>query len=227
MDAPEAANARKRNGLDLDLLHGIAEELRDDPEAARVIIRTGHRWDRGFAVDGRAEEIEAAGEVTPRASTFRTDWPPEVGGQDSGPSPGEALLGALGGCVAMTYITKAASRGIDIEELEVSIEANVDLRGVFELDDVRAGLAEATVTVKVRSSADDALLAEIGHIVTHASAVFDSLANPVPLRLAVKRLASGATLPDGLSDPLDRGVPSQPVRPAASRRQIGVHRAIG
>jgi uncharacterized OsmC-like protein len=186
MDTRQAANTAPRNGLDLDLLQGVAEEFREHPEAATVIIRTGHRWDHGFAVDGHAKEIEEAGEVTSRAFTFRTDWPLDVGGQDSGPSPGEALLGALGGCVAMTYITKAASRGIDIHELEVSIEATVDLRGVFELDAVRAGLAGATVTVKVRSDADDSTLDEIGRTVTRASAVFDSLANPVPLRLAVE-----------------------------------------
>ncbi len=129
-----------------------------------------------------------AGDVTLRAFTFRTDWPPEVGGQDSGPSPGEALVGALGGCVAMTYIAKAALRGIEVDELEVSIEATVDLRGAFELDAVRAGLTGATVTVKVRSDADDAVLDELGRTVTRASGVFDSLANPVPLQLAVERL---------------------------------------
>jgi hypothetical protein len=42
------------------------------------------------------------------------------------------------------------------------------------------------VTVKVRSDADASTLDEIGRTVTRASAVFDSLANPVPLRLAVE-----------------------------------------
>lgn len=67
--------------------------------------------------------------MTARTFTFRTDWPAEVGGRDSGPSPGEEILGALGRCVAMTYVTKAATRGVSIEELEVTIEAAVDLRG--------------------------------------------------------------------------------------------------
>jgi uncharacterized OsmC-like protein len=129
-------------------------------------------------VDGYADEIEEAGEVTARAFTFRTDWPAEVGGRDTGPSPGGAILGALGGCVAMTYITKAATRGVDIEELEVAIEATVDLRGVFELDTVRAGLAGASVTIRVHSDADDAG-DELRLAVTRASAVYDSLVAPV------------------------------------------------
>lgn len=47
----------------------------------------------------------------------------------------------------MTYITKVASRGVAIDELEVTIEAQVDLQGTFEIDSVRAGLSDVTVTV--------------------------------------------------------------------------------
>jgi uncharacterized OsmC-like protein len=176
------------NGLDMALLQAAVGEMREHPESAAVTIRTRHRWDDGFAVDGYADEFEQAGEVTARTFTFRTDWPPEVGGRDSGPSPGEAILGALGGCVAMTYITKAATRGVDIEELEVTIEATVDLRGFFELAAVRAGLSGAQVNVRVRSSADDAVLDELGQLVTRTSAVYDSLANPVPIQLSMQRL---------------------------------------
>ena len=78
--------------------------------------------------------------------------------------------------------------GGDIDELEVAIEATVDWRGVFELDTVRAGLADASVTIRVRSGADDAVLDELREVVTRASAVYDSLVNPVPIVLAVQRL---------------------------------------
>jgi uncharacterized OsmC-like protein len=186
----EKATTTWHNGLDPALLQDAVDELRDHPEAAAVTMRTRHRWDDGYAVDGATDEVEQAGEVTARTFTFRTDWPPELGGRDSGPSPGETLLAALGGCVAQTYITKAAVRGVDIDELEVAIEATVDLRGVFELDAVRAGLAGAVVTVRVRSGAGDAVLAELGRTVTRASAVYDSLTHPVPMRLAVQRLPS-------------------------------------
>jgi uncharacterized OsmC-like protein len=188
MEAQMTVNAT-RNGLDMDLLQGIVGELREHPETATVTVRTRHRWDEGFAVDGYTEGFEQAGEASARTFTFRTDWPSEVGGRDSGPAPGEAILGALGGCVAMTYITQAATRGVDIEELEVTIEAAVDLRGIFDLAAVRAGLAGALVSMRVRSSADDAALEELRQLVTRTSAVYDSLANPVPIQLSLQRLS--------------------------------------
>ena len=89
----------------------------------------------------------------------------------------------------MTYITQAATRAVDIEELEVIIEAAVDLRGIFDLAAVRAGLAGALVTMQVRSSADDAALEELRQLVTRTSAVYDSLANPVPIQLSLQRLS--------------------------------------
>ena len=185
----------ERNGLDLDLLEGAIGAIREQPEAGTVTIRTLHRWDDGFGVDGYAKEVEVGGETAARSFTFRTDWPPDVGGRDSGPSPGEALLGALGGCVAMTYITKAAGRGVDIRALEVTIEARVDLQGAFELDSVRPGLSDVTVTLSVLSDVDDAVLDELGRTTRRTSAVYDSLASPVPMDLVVRRLAAAGSTP--------------------------------
>lgn len=72
----------QRNGLELEILEGIGSAVRAQPQAGSVTIHSRHRWDDGLAVDGRAHEIENAGEVTTRAFTFRTDWPSDVGGRD-------------------------------------------------------------------------------------------------------------------------------------------------
>jgi uncharacterized OsmC-like protein len=181
-------NPTERNGLPLELLDEVTDAIRGHPSAARVAIRTRHRWDGGLAVDGRAHELESDGEVTARTFSFRTDWPVEVGGQDSGPSPGEVLLAALGGCVGMTYILNATAQGVDIGELEIAIEAGWDVRGAFALDGVHPGLAAVSVSVSVRSDADPDVLDRIGELTTRTSAVFNSLAHPVPMELSVRRL---------------------------------------
>jgi uncharacterized OsmC-like protein len=195
--ARQAAKHVHSNGIVLDQLQGIVDAVRSHPEAGKVTIRTRHRWDDAFAVDGHAIEIEHGAEVETRTHSFRTDWPRDVGGNDSGPTPGETVLAALGACVAMTYIIKAATQGVDIDELEVTLEAQVDFRGTFELDSVRPGLGGVTVTVGVRSDADDAALDELGQASSRTSPVYDTLANPVPLQLSVQRLPYGqAIFPD-------------------------------
>ncbi len=187
----QSAKQRLRNGIEVERLEGMVVAIRTQPEAGTVVIRTRHRWDGGFAVDGNAEELENAGEVTARTFTFRADWPLAAGGRDSGPSPGELVLAALGSCVASTYVSQAATSGVDIDELEVTLEAQVDFRGRFELAAVRPGLGGVKATVAVRSAADDALLEALGEAVRRTSPVFDTLANPVPIELSVDRLGSG------------------------------------
>jgi hypothetical protein len=90
-------------------------------------------------------------------------------------------------------------------ELQVTIEATVDLRDVFELAAVRAGLASAIVTVKLRSAADEAVLDKLGQTVSRASAVFDSLAKRGAASVggAASAVAVAWTLlPDSLRDGL-------------------------
>jgi uncharacterized OsmC-like protein len=183
-----------RNGIDVDLFQGWVDTVRELPETGTITATVRHRWDDGFAVDGQCEAFEEAGEVVARTQhTFRTDWP-EPFGADSGPTPGaELLLASVGACVATTYIAKAASQGVAIDELEVITEGHIDLQGLLELSSVRAGFAGISMTLHVHSGADDAALKELGQTVTGSSPVYESLAKPVPMQLSVQRLTASGT----------------------------------
>lgn len=178
------------NSIDVDLFEGYVDSVRKDPDTATVTAAVRHRWDEGFAVDGQGEALGEASEVLHRTHhVFRTDWP-EPFGADSGPTPGaEMLLAAVGACAATTYVAKAALRGVAIDELEVLTEGTVDLRGLLELDDVPAAFAGIKVTLRVHSGADDTALRELGQTVARTSPTFASLSEPVPMQLAVQRLA--------------------------------------
>jgi uncharacterized OsmC-like protein len=154
-----------------------------------VAFRTRHEWDEKFAVDGHAEEIEQAGQVIRRSYGFRDDYPAELMGKDSGPAPMENLMAALGACVASTYASQAAVRGIEIEELTVDLEAELDLRGMFKLAPVRPGLSGIKAKVKVKSDADDATLEELGQLTIQASPIYDSVSNPVSTELLAERVS--------------------------------------
>lgn len=174
------------NGVDIETWEDAKDAVRADPAEARVVVRTRHNWDGGFRISGRAVEIEAAGELTPRNFEFSTDWPEDVGGRDSGPSPGEALLGALGGCVGLSYIANAVNRGVEIDGLNITIEGKSDLQALFVGDPVSPAFSNVEVRVTVSSDADERTLVELGQAAAETSAVFQSLARPVPIKLRVE-----------------------------------------
>lgn len=185
----EATQTRRRNGIDLDLMDYYVSGMRG-PEKWLCTARSRHRWIDAFAVEGHIDRLEEGGETQVRAHhRFRTDWPPPFSG-DSGMIPGlEMLLGAVANCAATTCIAKATLRGITIEELEVTAQTSVDVRGVFEVGDAeRAGWPDVQITLHIRSGADDETLSSLVQNVRDTSPALDTIANPVPLRLDLERM---------------------------------------
>ncbi len=88
----------------------------------------------------------------------------------------------------MTFIMHAATQGIDVDELDITIEAGWDIGGLFELDGVPAGLSNVAVAVRVRADATREDLERIGALTARTSAVFNSLAHPMPIELSVRRI---------------------------------------
>jgi uncharacterized OsmC-like protein len=87
---------------------------------------------------------------------FTVDMPKSVGGTEAGPTPGVYGRGALGSCLAIGYITWAATLGVPIDALEVQVEADYDDNGLFGTADVLPGYSEIRYTVTVESSAPEA-----------------------------------------------------------------------
>lgn len=178
-----------KNGLDLGQSEQLAEAVAAEQGPALLSLRTRHRWAGGLAVDSRGEYIELLGQSSPRAHhASRHDLPPPLGGKDTGPAPTEALLSAVAACVCGIFVEGATQHGIDIEELEVSMQGAIDLRGLFQTAEVRSGLSEVTLTLGVRADADDEVLAELARVSVGLSPSAESLANPVPIRLELRRL---------------------------------------
>lgn len=76
-------------------------------------------------------------DIAVRGMTFVIDEPPERGGNDDGPTPPETLLSALVGCTNRISHKIAAKIGVEIQDMEIDLEATFDRKGVnleFEVD---------------------------------------------------------------------------------------------
>lgn len=181
--------AERLNGWSLEEFNTTVDSVKETPEAGKLTWRNRIKWDAGFGGDAHIQEIEQLGHVIPRRFTLRSDHPPELLGENTGPTAVEILLSGLGACIMGTYTAHATAKGIRIDALEVELEGAIDLNGFLQLAPTRAGLSHVRANVRVKSDASERRLAELLDIMTNASPVYDSVANPVSIETAIERLA--------------------------------------
>ena len=120
-------------------------------------------------------------------ASLTSDMAESVGGGASAPTPGWLLRAALAACDATLVAMEAARDGIELTDLEVSVESESDFRGVLGVDpSVHAG--PLAVRVAIRLAATDATDDQLRAIVERAesrSPVRDALAREVPMTTAV------------------------------------------
>jgi putative redox protein len=117
--------------------------------------------------------------VTIREFGLIVDEPPSIGGADSGPTPVELVLAALGTCQEIVYATYARLRGIPLDAVRVHAEGRLDLRGFFGVADVQAGFQDIAFTVEVDSPASPEVIAELVAEVNAHCPVLEILRTPV------------------------------------------------
>jgi uncharacterized OsmC-like protein len=139
----------------------------------------------GQASDYLAEHPEAATGSDSAATAIREDglrfrvdgpWEPlssdmaeSVGGGASAPTPGWLLRAALAACDATLVAMEAAREGIELTDLQVSVEGESDFRGILGVDPaVKPG--PLSLRVAIRLAADDASDAQLREIVKRAEA---------------------------------------------------------
>ena len=88
------------------------------------------------------------------------------------------LLAALAAYLTAGIGNIASARGIELTEVESTIEGDIDLNGILGLsDEVRNGFEQVRVNFTIRGDAPEAKLREIVEQSRARSAVFDVLTN--------------------------------------------------
>jgi uncharacterized OsmC-like protein len=76
-----------------------------------------------------------------------------AGGNAAGPTPGTLARAALGSCLAISYVMWAAQLNVPLHQVAVEVQADIDLRGMYGVDDIPAGYSTVRYVVSVRSPA--------------------------------------------------------------------------
>jgi len=117
-----------------------------------------------------------------RSFTLDTGEPAVLLGTDTGPNPPEYLLHALAACVTTSLVYVAAARGVQLTEVESTLESELDAQGAFGLaGDVSNGFQQIRITIRVAGDAPADTLRAVVQRATERSVVLDSITAGVPV----------------------------------------------
>lgn len=133
-----------------------------------------------------APETATEVRITAGSHRFTIDEPAALGGTDLGATPVEHLLAALGACQVITFQVWAGKLGIQLDEVDVELSGDLDLRGFFGTEPgVRPGFEGIRVSVTLAGPESQERYDELVEAVEEHCPVLDNLRNTVPVETVV------------------------------------------
>jgi uncharacterized OsmC-like protein len=176
------------NGVNTPVLLETINAVAGQPELADFQFRARSTWVAGTHAEITVQDFSGAGGEQAHAKTFvyDTDHPAILVGADHGPTPVEFLLVGLAGCITAGIGNIAAVRGVALTSVEASIEGDLNVLGILgKSDEVRNGYTGIRARFRIRGDAPAEKLRAIVEQSKARSAVFDVLANGVPVDITV------------------------------------------
>ncbi len=173
-----------RNGVDTPTLFATLDAVKAQPEIADFRFRATNRWVSGTHSQGFISGFYGAGQEQKHAATtvLDADHPAVLVGNDHGPTPVEYLLHALAACLTAGLVNIAAARGVDLTEVESTVEGEIDLMGILGLsDEARNGFKHVRVHFRINGDASEETLRGLLERSRARSAVYDVVTNGVPV----------------------------------------------
>lgn len=132
-------------------------------------------------------------EVTDGPYSLTVGMTEKYGGTAAGPNPGVLGRGALASCLTLGIAMWAARLGVELTGLEVTVEADYDVRGELGVSDaVRPGYLAMRYQIAVESPAPEADVRRLLEVAVRTSSWLDDLANPVPVAGSITIRQPGA-----------------------------------
>lgn len=176
------------NGVDTPTLFATIDAVAAQRDLARFQFRARNRWQSGTYTRTSIQSFYGAGQEHEHVREFvvDADHPAVLVGADNGPLPVELLLAALASCLTGSIGNIAAARGIELHEIESTIEGEMDVQGILGLsEEVRNGFQKIRIDFRIAGDASDDKLRALVEQSRARSAVFDVVTNRVPVEMTI------------------------------------------
>ncbi len=154
----EQKTINRVNGIEMDTLQSTIVKIKQEPELGKCKFRASNKWLGGTSNGTTINGFYAAKREIPHKKPFTlySDEPPILAGEDKNAGPVEHLLHALAACVTTSMVAYAAINGIHIEELESTLEGDIDLNGFLGFSqNVPKGYSNIRINFKVKCDTND------------------------------------------------------------------------
>ncbi len=168
------------NGVDIEKIQALVKDMQENPQTYREMASSA--WNARVQWVGGFQHSVFARQLSP--TTF--DEPAEVAGGDRGLSPHEAIMSAVGACVATGFVAQATARGVKVESLEVQVDGKLNLPVFFGLAEGNPGYDEMDVTVYATTDAPANVLQEIYEKAVGLSPVLNTVQRPVKVNTRLR-----------------------------------------
>ena len=170
------------NGLDLEALRNVVEEVGKDPSKGMVQFRVRSQWKGQTRSETSVESYTLGGRKIVRSFQIPIDEPFELLGSNTAPNPQETLMAAFNACVMVGYAVGAAVRGITLEKLEIETHGELDLRGFLGIDEtVRPGYEKLHYVVRMKGRGTAEQFREVHEQVIRTSPNYFNISRPVEI----------------------------------------------
>ena len=160
-----------------DAVAAASAYLSEHPDEARY---------RDSAAMARVTSGLAVAVTGPGGESLTTDMPKGIGGGSSVASPGWYMRAAAASCVASLIAIRAATLGLTVGAIEVTVDSESDDRGILGLDDeIPAGAISMKIVASVGGVRGDARRDLVDWAVAHCP-VTETIARAVPVTVEVR-----------------------------------------
>lgn len=168
------------NGVSVGTIESLGQQLSNNPAEAEKFSsftrRARVRWKEG---------VHSEAYIRSSVPTTQYDEPEWLGGTDKAMAASEALLGAIGGCVAVGFAANASLRNVTIKELRIEVEGEINLPAFFGLREGNPGYDDIRIAIYADTDAAESVLDEIIDKAVNLSPVVNTVRNPVDVRYKV------------------------------------------
>ncbi len=177
------------NGVNVTQLFETIDSIKENGEIAKFNFRAQNKWISGTENHTTVSDYYGACKTHTRSKpyTFVKDEPQILLGNDNGANPVEYLLAGLAGCITTSLVAHAAARGVKIDSIESTLEGDIDLHGLLQLDDTNPGYQGINISFKIKSDASDEILQELIELAKKVSPVANTVSRPTPVNVKLVR----------------------------------------